>query len=1330
MEEQTQLDAMLVRLAKLKVFAFDGALPSPIKHVRHHIDVGAAPPARARLRRYSLLELETLWREVDRLLRLGAIEPANSPWNSPLLLVPKPDGRLRVVQDLRAVNKAVLEYGDGQEGYPLPRVDELLETLHHTVYFTSCDAQDGFWQVQLDKESRHITAFQTRWGQYQWRVGTMGLARMPATFQRMMELAVGHDALWAYALVYIDDLLIFSPTFEKHLKQVERVLVRLATAGVKLKPTKCKFAQLKLKFLGHIISGEGRRVDPAKVVAVQQISLPQSLGEVRSFLQMCSYYREYIPHFSTMTEPLNALLRKEAKFAVTDDVCAAWATLKDALSKAPLLSHPDYDGIRAGTMELVLQTDASDVGLGAVLSQRRVGSTKEEPLAYFSRLLKGAERNYATYDREALAVVEAVLHFRPLLHNGHPFQLETDHAALKYLLNPTSEIKTKRQERYISVLQEFPMQIVYRAGHLNGNADACSRLFNGEWEDLQGSDPAPPQPAGGVELHSLHAVCCTCPRHAPGGPEDGGEDLLAALGELVPDVLKPAGPNRDAVATAQRADEFCSQMLDYLQHETMPAGAPEARKKELRSAKFAGYYAYDGRLYCAARRNRPLPEEDRLVLPRSLVEQVLRGAHDDPVGGGHVGFDRTYHKVAQHYFWPGIYSDVAEWVQRCPTCLQRKLQQPTGVPVLGYGKEGISMPFEFVGVDVVGPFPTSEKGNQYIVVFTDYLTRWVEAFAVPKHDAVAVADLLVNEVIARHGVPRVLLSDNGPEFRGKLVQRLCERINVGKRFTSPYHPQANGLTERANGAIVALLSMIADTDQQHWDEWLPKILLAHRASINTTMGASPFRLLYGREPVLPFEHLLRAKQLPHRWHKHAEYLEQLEEQLREGHRMVEEFLTEQQRVREREAAANTRRQYLAGERVWVHRFLVKKGDSPKLQGRRWFGPYVVVKRLEGADTYEVRPDATAPEFTGPPLKIPWVHAVRMRPYEPRDEAAVLRREKASSSSEASAREAPAAARRKQAAAAAARRRRRAAVTPEQGESDSTDGAPPARPATGLVARGGQGWYTLPDGMIALAARPATQVIQCLRGQTILQVWDYEGQYTRWCEGIIEAPPKVRRYDASFYIRWRSSSGKLGDRGYYRLGTYSTEPAASCTSWFVYGTMEKLERLMPREVAAALRDRVPAQPVAGTAIDSSLASIRGHSTLLPGQMGYLRRVHELPEGWCDAGSLPAQAPTPACVLQVSPSGEMCMVVVPRRPAYATQLLFAQAVLRRYLRWHFLPSREAWSHNRDVRADLVRELTECMMPDDMLPPPSSPVVTIGWLPVTSVTLLRQAVAEEDL
>ena len=776
-----------------------------------------------------------------------------------------------------------------------------------------------------------------------------------------------------------------------------------------------------------------------------------------------------------------------------------------------------------------------------MLSQRR-SDGKEQPVAYYSRSLKKAERNYSVYDREALAAVEAILHFRPLLHNGRPFTLETDHSALQYILNPDSELRTKRQERYVTVLQEYPVRIVHRPGDKNANADAFSRLVASEAEDAGDGAGFCPRcgarsvgPAGGgnddghgapaavaqaaasaPDAGSAASLAAAAPRApagagassasapparlgtdagaalgplgglAPAAPAPSGDDggtaglaappaplgvgVCAALGSpggssatahghgsdgdhgtagtgsatgaaaarrlcaaaaaagvrggrararlddtapcsacgrrddgrsphfaLAADVIRRAPgaavpPAADAWGPAQRADELLGELMQSLENGVGGDGddmEEDSRKRErFRAARLSGFYVSGGRLYTAGRRGRHMPEADRLVVPTAMIPTVLAAAHDLGLGGGHIGFDRTYAKVCQRFFWDGMYADTAEWVLRCPVCLARKMTQFTGIPVRGFGNESISYPFEFVGVDVVGPLPRSRRGNLYLVVFTDYLTRWVEAFATVDHTARTVARLLLEEIVPRHGAPRVLLSDNGAEFRSALVKEVTGLIRTEQRHSSPYHPQCNGLTERANGSIVALLSLLVDSSQDDWDACLGMALFSHRSAVNVTMGVSPFRMLYGREAVLPLEAMARRPRpdLPPRWKDVADYVEALQDDLIDSHDLVREFLHNQQQLREAAAAAprHETRRFHPGERVWVYRFLRRRGLAPKLTARRWFGPYVVVRRLPNSDTYEVRtPNGQPPAAGEPMLRYPWVHAIRLRPYRVR-----------------------------------------------------------------------------------------------------------------------------------------------------------------------------------------------------------------------------------------------------------------------------------------------------------------------------------------------------------
>jgi len=465
----------------------------------------------------------------------------------------------------------------------------------------------------------------------------------------------------------------------------------------------------------------------------------------------------------------------------------------------------------------------------------------------------------------------------------------------------------------------------------------------------------------------------------------GCREQTAAAAEALERVGQAATPTPDVVAAAQRADAELSRIISYLETGELPVGATEVTRLGVMAAKRGGYYVSGGRLYVGARGRSQLPEVDRLVIPRALVNHVLEGAHDEPMGGGHSGFDRTYAKVRQRYYWDGMYADTREWVLRCPTCLSRKLTQRRDVPIRGFGREEMPHPFYYVSVDVVGPLPVTDSGNKYIVVFTDYLTRWVEAFAVPNYNAETVAGLLVREIMPRHGAPKVLLADNGQPFRSKFIEEVAKLLGVQQRHSSPYHPQCNGLTERMNGTLVGLLSLIADAGQRDWDLRLPFVLLTHRSAVNRTFGCSPFQLMYGREAVLPFEAMLQKerRELPARWASVAEYRDKLVEDLELSHQMVRQFLEDQQDMREDAAAAprlNAQR-FKPGDLVWLYHFIREKGLSPKLSAKRWFGPYVIERRLENSDTYEVVP--ASPNQEGPKLNIPFVHAIRLRKYDVR-----------------------------------------------------------------------------------------------------------------------------------------------------------------------------------------------------------------------------------------------------------------------------------------------------------------------------------------------------------
>lgn len=349
------------------------------------------------------------------MLKKNVIEPSSSPWASPVVLVKKKDGSWRFCIDYRHLNKVTKK-----DVYPLPRIDDALDCLHGASYFSSIDLRSGYWQIAVDAQDREKTAFVTHDGLYQFKVMPFGLCNAPATFERMIDFLL-RGFKWLTCICYLDDVIVFSPTFETHLHRLADILEVFRRAGLQLNSSKCRFGGRQLKILGHVVDAAGVRPDPDKVRAVQEFPIPRSAKDVRSFVGLCSYFRRFIENFAEIARPLTDLLKADTSFSWGTAQSAAFATLVDRLTRCPVLAH--FDPLAPTEV----RTDASGHGIGAVLVQKQTGH--DRVIAYASRLLSPAERNYSITERECLALVWAVSKFRPYLY-GKSFAVITDHHAL------------------------------------------------------------------------------------------------------------------------------------------------------------------------------------------------------------------------------------------------------------------------------------------------------------------------------------------------------------------------------------------------------------------------------------------------------------------------------------------------------------------------------------------------------------------------------------------------------------------------------------------------------------------------------------------------------------------------------------------------------------------------------------------------------------------------------------------------------------------------------------------------------------------------------------
>ena len=453
-EQQSLLDRTLASYSNVLCDT-----PGKTDRVSLAINTGDASPVRSHPYRIPAKWKEEIRSQIDQLLSLGIIQPSDSPWSSAVVTVRKKDGGVRMCVDYRGVNGVT-----APDPYQMPFIEDILDTLASAKFLSKIDLNKGFHQIPVDQRDMQKTAFCTPWGKFQFCFMPFGLRNGPAVFQRLMDSLLHKDQ--EFSRVYIDDIVVFSPTWEQHCRHLGQVLERLNQAGLTANRKKCQWGCVKLEFLGHLV-GDGH-VSPSecKILALKNYPQPVTKKGVRQFLGLVGYYRKYIPKFSDFSISLTEATRKAAPDRVCWTKCMydEFCHLRTVLCDETRLTLPTIQD------SFILQTDASGTGLGAILSVTREGL--EYPVAYFSRKLKDREKRYSASELEGLAVVAAVLHFDTYLVS-QPFSIETDHRALTFL--NTTKHTNGRLARWALALQPYSFQITYRAGSSNANADALSR---------------------------------------------------------------------------------------------------------------------------------------------------------------------------------------------------------------------------------------------------------------------------------------------------------------------------------------------------------------------------------------------------------------------------------------------------------------------------------------------------------------------------------------------------------------------------------------------------------------------------------------------------------------------------------------------------------------------------------------------------------------------------------------------------------------------------------------------------------------------------------------
>jgi transposase InsO family protein len=913
--QKAELTALLEEFRD--IFAKNPKRPGRTNQVRHEIDTGSNRPINVAPYRLGPVEKQKVAEEIKVMQENDIIRPSRSPWAAPVVLVTKKDGTIRFCVDYRKINAITKK-----DVYPLPRIDEALDAMHGATLFSTLDLASGYWQVEMDPQDREKTAFISDQGLFEFNVMPFGLCNAPATFQRLMD-AVLAGLKWTTCLVYLDDIIIFSKTFPEHLERLRGVFERIREAKLELKATKCHFARRDIAYLGHVVSEKGIAPDPAKVRAVQDFPTPTTVKDLRSFLGLTSYYRRFVKNYAKISYPLYRLLEKNASFDWSVECQTAFAKLKTALTTKPILHTPDF------TKTFKLQTDASDRGLGVVLSQNFDG--REYPIAYASRTLSPGELKWDTREKEALAIIWGCEHFRPYLI-GKPFMVETDHSSLKWLMN----VPKGRLSRWALRLSEYDFEIRHKAGVTHGNADGVSRV------------PLPHNPADDIY--------------------DDDMPHVYTLGFQYNNHLQ-----LQLLQHEQERDANTKPIIDYLTSGKLPE---DTRLKNKLLKPTQPFILDRGILKRKIRIRRGSRLCDRLAtyIPASMKDGILQQSHNDPLAG-HVGFTKTYQKLRELFHWKGMKRDAHQYIKGCLACQSRKPSEPTGHGLLKHLPIP-EQPFDIVDIDFLGPFPKTANENTYILIAIDRLTGF--PIAAPTKDATAksAADAVYSAVICEYGVPRVIHSDKGTHFIGNVFKRLCERMNVQQEYTTTKHPQANALPERFNRFLNKCLSIFSDEEtQKDWDQWLQPILFAYRTSVHPAYNDTPFYLLHGFDATQPLE-IEYGPERKFAADTHAYGLENTRRTREARHATIRLAAEEREKHKHRYDERHVQLELHEGDLALLWNPLEPIGERKGLATKlmiKYLGPFRVVRKVSDVN-YEIRDLHTG--------KTRLVHVQRLRPFSP------------------------------------------------------------------------------------------------------------------------------------------------------------------------------------------------------------------------------------------------------------------------------------------------------------------------------------------------------------
>ncbi len=933
--EKFEIHQLLIKYKKI----FDTSTPSIAKvSAPPMINTGLNLPVHARVYRTDPIKQQHISTIITDMLKSEQIDKSYASWSSPVILIKKKDGSYRFVIDYRQLNNIT-----ERDSYPLPRIEETLNRLNGNNYFSKLDLKTGYHQIPIHPSDKQKTTFVTYNGIFHFNVMPQGLKNAPSSFQRIMyELLV--NTRWDFCLVYIDDVIIFSKTFNQHVAHLNEIFSILYKANLQLNPQKCSLVKCEINYLGHTINAQGIRPLQDNIDAIIKLPTPTTPKQVHSFVQAANYYRDHIENFSKIAAPLYPYTKKNAVWkGWTQPMEKAYNDLKHRLTTSPVfLNFPD------DTSPLVLSTDASGYGMGGVL--RQITPVGSKVIKYVSKKFNTAQKKYSTTERECLALVWCIQKLKEYIW-GRPIQIETDHCPLCSFNK--KRFQNSRIERWQLELSEYDITTIkYKRGKCNCDADLVSRFPYDEADVDDDEHPIrvrhyTPPSVDHIATMQVNVITRSKVKQlstklpVPSSTVSSSSHIMTRSKTKKVKVSPGLGTTPVPFSSTTTpillpSSSVIDFSIDRIRTEQMNDTDIQTRIQQINNdpQQYLNDVLDQQILYKLVTRN----GHTKLKLPWipiSMISNILSAYHDHPLSG-HFGVIRTYNKIKDKFYWFQMLDTIKKYVRSCNQCAQFNVQRKKKPGLLQREPppEGV---FEVMQMDFWKAPIRSSNGNQYILIITDRLSKYVFARALSSENAKDAAEMLFEDIILKHGAIRCIQSDQGTHFRNDLLSAITKLTSCKQIFSIPYHPMSNGQVERFNSTFCDQIKKYYNDNINDWDIYLQSIVWAYNSGIHSVTKFIPYELAFNRRLISPFE--FPSSQIT--MIKPNDYWEKANKFKRLAVCAARVNIEQQQKLsKQRYDQGRLDPTYKLNDMIWIK---VLSGRS-KLDPR-YYGPFIIIKRI-------------------------------------------------------------------------------------------------------------------------------------------------------------------------------------------------------------------------------------------------------------------------------------------------------------------------------------------------------------------------------------------------